>query len=250
MANARWKQFEKSDGFKKAKLFAKRLIGKELRIRPDVQLATVENSDWLFYDQPLFSGAIVYSLGVGEETEFDEELMANYGAIVHAFDPTPNTLSWVARQELPAAFHFHPWAVTANDGVLTLYPRRKSDGSVSSEMLTMVPDAGMESEAIEVPAYSLQSIVKMLDHSHIDLLKMDIEGAEYEVLDGLIGSDIRPTQLLVEFHHRFASIGKEKTAATIRRLRDIGYRLYAVSINGREVSFIQESYLAKNLARE
>ena len=69
---------------------------------------------------------------------------------------------------------------------------------------------------------------------------MDIEGAEYEVLDSLIASDIRPTQLLVEFHHRFPSIGKEKTAGVIRRLRDIGYRIYAVSANGREVSFFHQ----------
>jgi hypothetical protein len=42
-------------------------------------------------------------------------------------------------------------------------------------------------------------------------MKMDIEGAEYEVLDGLLSSPIKPTQLLVEFHHRFPGIGLEKT---------------------------------------
>jgi hypothetical protein len=68
---------------------------------------------------------------------------------------------------------------------------------------------------------------------------MDIEGAEYEVLDGLLASPIKPTQLLVEFHHRFAGIGLDKTADVIKRLRDDGYKIFAISEIGREVSFLR-----------
>jgi len=39
---------------------------------------------------------------------------------------------------------------------------------------------------------------------------MDIEGAEYEVIDDLIASGIRPKQILVEFHHRFKNVGVKK----------------------------------------
>ena len=90
-----------------------------------------------------------------------------------------------------------------------------------------------------MPAYSLSTIAEKLGYQHIDLLKMDIEGAEYEVLDGLLASPIKPTQLLVEFHHRFADIGLEKTADIIKRLRDAGYKIFAISEIGREVSFLR-----------
>jgi hypothetical protein len=66
-----------------------------------------------------------------------------------------------------------------------------------------------------------------------------IEGAEYEVLDGLLASPIKPTQLLVESHHRFSGIGLDKTADMIERLRDDGYKIFAVSEAGREVSFLR-----------
>ena len=82
----------------------------------------------------------------------------------------------------------------------------------------------------------------MLGHTQIDLLKIDIEGAEYEVLEGLLESPIKPGQLLVEFHHRFPGIGVERTAEIIRKLRKAGYKIFAISETGREVSFLRTEY--------
>ena len=69
---------------------------------------------------------------------------------------------------------------------------------------------------------------------------MDIEGAEYEVLDGLLDSPVKPQQLLVEFHHRFVPDGLQRTYDVIDRLRAAGYRIIAISEIGREVSFLRQ----------
>jgi hypothetical protein len=116
---------------------------------------------------------------------------------------------------------------------------QKRDGSKSDIMYTMIAGEASVDDPIEVPAFSLSSITTKLDHDQIDLLKIDIEGAEYEVLDALLASDIKPTQLLVEFHHRFPGIGIEKTADLIKRLGDAGYKIFAISDIGREVSFLR-----------
>ncbi|MDX1509174.1 MAG: FkbM family methyltransferase, partial [Woeseiaceae bacterium] len=94
---------------------------------------------------------------------------------------------------------------------------------------------------IEVPCYTVATIAEKLGHSRIDILKLDIEGAEYDVLDGLLQSDVRPTQLLVEFHHRFFENGLQRTADIIERLRDAGYKIMAVRAeSGREIGFLYD----------
>ena len=240
MAIAAWKRLEKTPGYQKKKRFLKRLIGKELRLRKDIEIPVIKDGGWWFSPEGLTADSIVYSLGVGDDIDFDLSVIEKYGVEVHAFDPTPNSIDMLHGRKLPQRFAFHPWAVTASDGSLTFYPRLRKDGSKSDIMYTMIAEDETQDDAIEVPAYSLSTISGKLGHDKIDLMKMDIEGAEYEVLDGLLASPIKPTQLLVEFHHRFPGIGLEKTADTIDRLRDAGYKIFAISEIGREVSFLRQ----------
>lgn len=239
MAIAAWKRLEKTPGYQRKKLLLKRLIGKEPRLKAELTPHTVSDGGWCFHPDGLDDGSIVYSLGIGKDVAFDLALIRAYGLHIHAFDPTPSTASWLADHPQPAEFHFHPWAVTAQDGTITLYPRVKSDGRKSTEMYTIVADDASLGDGIEVPAFTLDSIAATLGHERIDLLKMDIEGAEYEVLDTLQESTVKPHQLLVEFHHRFRGIGPQKTVDTIAGLRGMGYRLFAISETGRELSFLQ-----------
>jgi len=240
MAIAAWKRFEKTPQWQRKKRFLKRLIGKELRLRVEVDVPQVKDGGWWFSPAGLNDASIVYSLGVGDEINFDLALIRDYGVEVYAFDPTPNSVDMLDRKQLPRRFHFHPWAVTAADGTLKFYPRLKKDGTKSDVMFTMIPEEQTSDDVIEVPAYALSTIVEKLGHQRIDLLKMDIEGAEYEVLEGLLESPVLPTQLLVEFHHRFVENGLDRTYEIIARLRDAGYRIFAISEIGREVSFLRQ----------
>ena len=239
MAIAAWKRFEKSPQWQRKKRFLKRLVGKELRLRTDIDVPVVKDGGWHFSPDALNTSSIVYSLGVGDEINFDLALIEKYGVEVFAFDPTPNSVDMLDASRLPENFHFHPWAVTAGDGTLKFYPRLRKDGTKSDVMFTMIPEEKTKDDVIEVPAYCLSTIVDKLGHRHIDLLKMDIEGAEYEVLDSLLDSPVLPTQLLVEFHHRFVENGLDRTYRLIERLRSAGYGIFAISEIGREVSFLK-----------
>ena len=240
MAIAAWKRLEKTPGYQRKKRFLKRLVGKELKVRCDIDVPITKTGGWWFAPEGLNSDSIVYSLGVGDEIDFDLALIETYGVEVHAFDPTPASIEMLKDRELPKRLQFHPWAITANDGSLTFYPRLKKDGTKSDVMYTMVAEPETVDDAIIVPSYSLSTVSDMLGHQRIDLLKMDIEGAEYEVLEGLLESPIKPTQLLVEFHHRFPGIGLDRTVDLIERLQRDGYRIFAISEVGRELSFLRE----------
>ena len=170
----------------------RQLLGREIRLRPSISIDTVRDADWCYDASVLDAHSVVYSLGVGDTIEFDLALIERTGATVHAFDPTPGTYATLAANALPDQFRFHPWAVAAEDGTLSLYPRVRKDGSLSEMMYTLVPDPASESEAIQVPAYTIDSIATQLGHMDIDLVKMDIEGAEYDVITGLLAGDLRP----------------------------------------------------------
>ena len=79
-----------------------------------------------------------------------------------------------------------------------------------------------------------------LSHSQIYILKMDIEGSEYEVIDCVIDKKIPVKQILVEFHHRFPAIGIAKSKIAINKLNLAGYKIFHVSVTGEEYSFIKD----------
>ena len=86
----------------------------------------------------------------------------------------------------------------------------------------------------------LRTIAQALGHTTIDVLKLDIEGSEYDVIPDVLDSDeIRINQILIEFHHRFPGVGVEKTQQAIAQLNHHGYQLFWVTANGEVYAFIR-----------
>jgi FkbM family methyltransferase len=181
-------------------------------------------ASWTLCPSPLLPTSTVYSLGVGDDISFDLELIQRFGVTVHAFDPTPRTMAWIKTQTLPAGFVFHPLAVGASDGTCPFLP--PCDPRHISH--SVIPRA-TPWPAIQVPVHRLTTILRVLGHESIDLLKMDIEGAEYDVIRDLLQAEIHVGQLLVEFHHRWREVGTQPTRRAIRELNAAGYRIFHVS---------------------
>jgi hypothetical protein len=68
---------------------------------------------------------------------------------------------------------------------------------------------------------------------------MDIEGFEYSVLDDILSTEIRPRQLLVEFHHTMYGINATETKRAVTKLEADGYKLFFVSSVGLEYGFVR-----------
>lgn len=186
---------------------------------------------WAVCPNLLNAQSIVYSFGIGEDISFDLELIRQHHCPVYAFDPTPRSITWVKNQTLPPQFHLLEYGIAAYDGSANFFPPENPE-HISHTILQK------EGTAITVPVKRLKSIMSELGHEKLDLLKMDVEGAEYAVLEDILEIPIK--QLLVEFHHRWEGIGFEKTLESIRLLKKHGYKLFAISPRLEEFSFIQE----------
>jgi len=154
---------------------------------------------WFVPTLQIRSDWIIYSGGIGQDTTFDEELIRRYGCKVFAFDPTPTAIEFVNQRkknsEAMKNFVFSPIGLWSQDTILKFYAPRTRGwvGSYSARNLQ-----GME-EYFEAQCKSITTIMREYGHQKINLLKIDIEGAEYEVLDDIITNRVEVDWLCVEF---------------------------------------------------
>ncbi|WP_158002444.1 FkbM family methyltransferase [Methyloterricola oryzae] len=227
------------DGFIKLKRIANVLRGKDFYPVIDARNVPIEHfggkyGGWDLSVEHLSSESIVYSVGVGEDISFDLDLIKSFQMKVHAFDPTPKSIEWIKSQTLPDNFIHYPYGVADFDGVVQFNPPENED-HVSHTILSR---PGKSENGILVPVKCLRSIMSELGHTSIDLLKMDIEGAEYCVIEDMNRCAIRPKQILIEFHHRFPGVGVRRTKQAVGLLKAMGYSLFSVSKAGEEYSFL------------
>lgn len=190
--------------------------------RSDVEVAIVgTGSPWAIKADLLAAGAVVISGGVGKDVSFERDLAEKYGCRVFLFDPSPTGL---ATMSMPQNQHermvFFPIGLAADAGSLAFnLPQNLAEGSYS------VQRAELKSGITEFRCTTLSAFVGEQELSRIDLLKLDIEGFEYGVLNDVLATGIPITQICVEFHHFMPGIGLGETLRCISRLRRKGYVL-------------------------
>lgn len=138
-----------------------------------------------------------WCIGAGGDITFDLALL-DRGATVRSFEPAPDYVE-NAREQAAGRDRFtaQQVAIAAEDGPLRLQvSHHEGSSSVSSANLYDTEDT-----FIEVPGRTLASLRQELGDERIDLLKLDIEGAEYGVMPTVdlraLGVSVFSTQL----HH-------------------------------------------------
>lgn len=211
-----------------------RLVGKRHHIQDTrteekynlINMGT-EYGGWTFVDEPSLENSTIISAGLGEDASFDVEFVNTYDSEVIIIDPTPRAiqhfediynrvgekgisqysgdgsecveaynLSNVDKQQLSLVTK----ALWKENTEIEFYePETKSH--VSHSLISWQQNYSNKSEYIRVQANTIFSILdsQNIDMSDIELIKLDIEGAEIEVLLQMLEEDFYPKQILVEF---------------------------------------------------
>lgn len=174
--------------------------------------------------------SIVYSFGIGEDTSFDGDVINRHRCKVYGFDPTPKSIEWYYNQWPQPGFEFIESGISTKIGMEWFFLPTNPDHVSGS----LKRHSHVQGESILVPMNTFSQIKMILGHEHINVVKMDIEGSEYDVMPS-----IEADQIAVELHERFFPDGKDKSIRLVQELKQRGYEIFAVSKSFEEVSFIK-----------
>jgi FkbM family methyltransferase len=174
-----------------------RRLRKSVTVTPRADLVKIGSAygGWAIPQGALRTDSICYLAGLGEDASFDLGLIERVGCTVHVFDPVPEAARYAATisAEEPR-FDFHPIGLWSSDGALRFYDNAEP-GFVSRSATNMHGTSTYH----EAEVRTVGSLMAEWGHQRIDLLKLSVEGAEYEILGNVLAESTPVSVLCVEF---------------------------------------------------
>lgn len=190
---------------------------------------------------------LLIDCGLGEDISFPAAFLQRFaGAKVIGVDPSPRSLEY-CRARSPAGMEILPNALWTRAGETLAFhlPRSQDMLPKGADGVSGSLDPSHEyvegGERIEIKTVDLDTLLARTGRIECDVLKLDIEGAEYELLDALIASEriLAARQVLVEFHHGVTGHSMADTQRIVTQLGVAGHRL--MHVEGRNYIFRREA---------
>jgi len=181
-----------------------------------------DGSQWTMLTRDMNPDTVIYSGGVGEDISFELELIHRFGVKVHIFDPSPVGRNTIANA-LKDSVGLEKYLLFKPVGLASTAIAKFSTGGGNHESVWL--KAATQEDGETLPCTTIPAEMYANNHDHIDLLKMDIEGFEYEILDSCLRIGLNIKQICVEFHDFYPNISKLKTFHTITHLKQNGFTL-------------------------
>ena len=170
----------------------------------------------VFLDQ-INAQSIIVDCGVNRG-EFSKWFIDNKSCETLGFEPDPRRAESLFKIK---GLKLIRKAVAPETGTIDLYLNENSDASIKF--------AGSQ-VSTQVESVSLRDFIEEYKINKIDLLKIDIEGAELEVLEALDCGDLRRiSQITIEFHDFLDCAQIPEVKRVLRKLEKSGFRCFRFS---------------------
>jgi len=173
----------------------------------------------------------VWSFGVGDNINFELAFLKKFpDADVCSFDPTVSFLRFAAlcddEDRCPS---FRKLGLGPKTGVVEFY---KSDKALNKH-LTVRKQPGY-SLATKAEVKTLPDMMQFLGVAHVDVLKLNVEGAEVSIFTGL--KELSITQITLQMHDG-ADPKQTDRARVVRELASLGYEQRFLAGSKMEILF-------------
>lgn len=202
--------------------------------------------------------SICYLAGAGEDISFDCAVVERFGCRVRIVDPTPRAIQHFEALQT-AVRSGSKFAINSSESnfyelgvhglqLMRFLPYGLADADVQQKFYFPRDPTHVSCSVVNLQktedyftgqCYKLSTLMEMQQDFRVDLLKMNIEGAEYAAIDDLLQSKLSPATLLIVFdegHTPMDGNAQERIRDCIGRLNTAGYR--CVAIEGCNASFI------------
>jgi FkbM family methyltransferase len=196
--------------------------------RGDMVRLGTDYGGWWVPSSLVTSEWICYFVGVGTDVSFDTALIERFGCLAWGIDPTPRTIEWVTTQQTDPRWVFVPIGVAGASGELRFYAPENPEHVSHS-----IKNPQRTTTYFTAEVLTIADLMRRLGHPAVDLLKLDIEGAEHETIRQMLNDGIRPRVLCVEFDQPEPLSWGRQTATALRRA---GYEL--VKVDGFNLTFV------------
>lgn len=174
------------------------------RPRPVTTLGT-GNGAWNITTDGLNNNSCVVSAGIGYDISFDLAVHERFDCRVYLLDPTPVALTTISDlPPLPRNMTFVPLGLSGKTGN-NFFSAQSNPEDPSFRYPDTPSKHDANSDLVSFPCKRLSAWMQETGLDHIDLLKLDIEGFEYDVIRDLVESRLSIDQICVEFHHGILS---------------------------------------------
>lgn len=147
-------------------------------------------------------GDTVIDVGCGFDADLSVALIKKYGVKSYGVDPTKKHQKQLKKLELQhrGSFFHLPFAVSSENREVEFFESKNSvSGSFFSGHKNMIAD---QTIAYGVKSLTPDSLLKEIGLNKVQYLKLDLEGAEYDLIFKNKKEFFQPfSQVFVEFHH-------------------------------------------------
>ncbi|MBN1415295.1 MAG: FkbM family methyltransferase [Bacteroidales bacterium] len=188
--------------------------------------------NYIFFEN-FTENSVIIDVGCGYNAELSQYLINKYKLTAYAVDPTEKhapALKDLVDRYSPHFIHLPYAVVSKNDEIDFFETLDHESGSLLNDHCNIVKD---RIRKYTVQGKNISTLIQGIGTDKVELLKLDLEGAEYELIDHLTAEELAPVrQLFIEFHHHaFRRIHRRDTIKAVSVIKSLGFKAFTLDSN-------------------